>query len=75
MKRRFTDEQVRKIRQAYADGVGQGQLAFYWNVNKKVIQDMVHGRTYKNVSGPLSKPGRTCPHCRQPIKQDCLSPS
>jgi hypothetical protein len=65
VKRRFTDEQVRRIRQAYADGVGQGQLAFYWSVNKKVIQDMVHGRTYKNVGRPLSTATRICPACRQ----------
>jgi hypothetical protein len=65
MRRRFTDQQVREIREAYAAGAGQGQLAFYWNVNKKVIQDMVHGRTYKNVSGPLSTANRICPTCRQ----------
>ena len=68
MKRRFTDIQVREIRHAYAAGVGQKRLALYWNVNRKVIQDIVHGRTYKNVAGPLSKPGRTCPHCKQPIR-------
>lgn len=69
MKRRFTEQQVREIRETYAAGVGQGAIAFYWTVNKKVIQDIVHGRTYKNVAGPLSQPGRTCPHCKQPIKQ------
>jgi hypothetical protein len=67
VKQRFTDIQVRQIRDAYAEGVGQKQLAFYWSVNRKSIQDIVHGRTYKHVPGPLSSKKRICPHCRQII--------
>lgn len=69
MKQRFTHAQVQQIRQLYAEGVGQKQLAFYWHVNRKSIQDIVHGRTYKNVAGPLSKPQRICPTCRQIVGQ------
>lgn len=65
MKQRFTEQQIREIRTAYAAGVGQKQLAFYWHVNRKSIQDIVHGRTYKHVPGPLSAPARVCPTCRQ----------
>jgi hypothetical protein len=68
MKQRFTADQVLKIRHAYAAGAGQKQLAFYWHCNRKSIQDIVHGRTYKGLGGPLSKPNRICPECRQLIQ-------
>lgn len=67
-KRRFEDREVVDIRTAYDRGAGLKTLAFYWTVNRKVIQDIVHGRTYKNVGGPLSKPQRICPECRQIIQ-------
>jgi hypothetical protein len=65
MKPRFLDSQVLEIRAAYAAGAGQKQLAFFWGCNRKSIQDIVHGRTYKAVGGPLSTPERICPECRQ----------
>jgi hypothetical protein len=65
MKQRFTPGQVLEIRMAYAKGVGQKQLAFFWDCNRKSIQDIVHGRTYKAVGGPLSTTQRICPECRQ----------
>lgn len=67
MKQRFSPVQVLAIRTAYAGGAGQKQLAFYWDCNRKSIQDIVHGRTYKAVGGPLSQPNRICPECRQLI--------
>jgi hypothetical protein len=68
LKQRFTADQVLEIRTAYAAGAGQKQLAFYWACNRKSIQDIVHGRTYKAVGGPLSAPDRVCPECRQIIQ-------
>lgn len=65
MKQRFTVPQVLEIRIAYAAGAGQKQLAFFWGCNRKSIQDIVHGRTYKAVGGPLSSSQRICPECRQ----------
>jgi len=65
MKQRFTVKQVLEIRMAYAAGAGQKQLAFFWDCNRKSIQDIVHGRTYKDVGGPLSSTQRICPECRQ----------
>lgn len=69
MKQRFTAHQVLEIRMAYAAGTGQKQLAFFWGCNRKSIQDIVHGRTYKTVGGPLSSRQRICPECRQLVGQ------
>lgn len=65
MKRRFADHQVREIRTAYAAGIGQRTLATYWNVNRKSIQDIVYGSTYKHVGGDFNRRVRICPHCRR----------
>ena len=67
VKRRFTDDQVERIRRVYADGTGFKQIAFFYAVNRKVIQDIVHGRTYKGAPGPLVAGPRICPHCRQVV--------
>jgi len=73
-KPRFSDDQVLRIREEYDSGTGQKQLAKKWNVNRKVIQDIVHGRTYRQVGGELSKPLRICPTCRQVIGVALNSP-
>ena len=72
MKARFTPGQVLEIRNAYAAGAGQKQLAFFWGCNRKSIQDIIHGRTYKDVGGPLSTPTRICPECRQVVGRRAL---
>lgn len=69
MKQRFTANQVLEIREQYARGIGLKRIAFGWTVNRKVIQDIVQGRTYKAVGGPLASSERICPTCRQVVGQ------
>lgn len=67
MKRRFGDATVRVIRQRYQAGDSGALLAGLHDVNRKVIFDIVHGRTYKTSPGPVSSGVRVCRHCGQRI--------
>jgi hypothetical protein len=64
---RFTPTAVRQIRELYAEGAGQKALALRFGCNRKSIQDIVHGRTYKAVGGPRHNSKRVCPTCSQVI--------
>lgn len=68
-RQRFTETAVRQIRELYAEGIGQKSLAMRYGCNRKSIQDIVHGRTYKHVGGPRHNAKRICPACRQIITE------
>lgn len=68
-RQRFTETTVRQIRELYAHGVGQKALAARYGCNRKSIQDIVHGRTYKAVGGLRHNAKRICPTCRQVITE------
>lgn len=68
-RRRFSETTVRQIRELYAHGVGQKALAHRYGCNRKSIQDIVHGRTYKAVGGLRHNAKRICPTCRQVITE------
>ena len=67
MKRRFGNDTVRIIRHRYQAGDSGAYLAGLYAVNRKVIFDIVHGRTYKTSPGPVSSGVRVCRHCGQRI--------
>jgi ribosome-binding protein aMBF1 (putative translation factor) len=48
--RRLTDDQVRRIRRAKADGMPTKHLADRYGVAKGVIQAICEGRTYREVA-------------------------
>jgi ribosome-binding protein aMBF1 (putative translation factor) len=48
--RRLTDDQVRRIRKAKADGMPTKHLADRYGVAKGVIQAICEGRTYREVA-------------------------
>lgn len=68
-RQRFSATAVLQIRELYARGVGQKTLAQRYGCNRKSIQDIVHGRTYKAVGGLRHNAKRICPACRQVITE------
>lgn len=66
---RFNVRQVLHIRVSYAAGESLTSLADAFNCNRRQIQDIVHGRTYKTAGGPLAIITRNCPHCMLPIQR------
>jgi hypothetical protein len=67
VRRRFADSTVRTIRHQYRLGCGLKKLADFHVVNRKVIYDIVHGLTYKDVGGPITSGVRRCRNCGQRI--------
>lgn len=54
--RKFTPEQVRQIRTRYAQDphISQQALADEYGVHQKTIREIVEGRSYKDVPGPIT---------------------
>jgi hypothetical protein len=57
--RSFTDEQVIQIRETYAaGGVSHMTLASIWRTEPPVIGNICRGVSYRDVPGPISRPGK-----------------
>lgn len=54
----ISDQSVIEIREAYASGVTQAELAKLYQCRQTNISKIIRGDTRANVAGPLSQPGR-----------------
>lgn len=66
--RRFEPRQVIEMRTAYVAGASLNMLADFWNINRMAVWEIVNGRSYKDVGGPVQKGPRVCPHCKQILR-------
>lgn len=56
--KRINDAQVQQIRQLYADGQSQSQIAKSFGMRQTNVSKIVRGDTHKNAPGPINKVGR-----------------
>lgn len=61
---KFEDAQVIDIRNRFASGQSGRSIAREYNASRMAIFDMVYGRTYTNVGGPISPPTGPNPNAR-----------
>lgn len=55
-RREFTPEQVREIRERYAQGdITDLELALSWSTNRQQIAALLNGDTFQSVPGPIRK--------------------
>jgi len=50
---KLTDDQIVEIRQAYAHGARQRELAEQYGVTQGLISGIVNGRRWRHADGPL----------------------
>lgn len=55
---KLTKETVLRLRHLYAEGASQPELAATFNLHQSTVSDIVVGKTWRKVGGPLKKKGR-----------------
>src|SRR5579872_3255455 len=59
-----------ELRELYALGIKQRELAARYHINQSTVSKIVHGALHAAAAGPCvpTKPGRQCCDCRAPIE-------